>query len=470
VTIYRGDAWPAEFRGNAFVADCGSNLIHRKKLSGDLVRRGVRAADEERSEFLTSTDNWFRPVAFANAPDGNLWFADMYRNVIEHPWALPEPLKKLLDLNQGNDRGRLYRFVPENHTSRSIPSLGIASTAELVALIDHPNGWHRDTAARLLHERQDKGSVPGLLTLVEKGASPASRLLALQVLRGLDSLDAAAVGKALQDPDADVRAGAVRLCVLTETNADLVASLASDPSSRVRAEVAWALVLQPSGKKHEALVTLLDRADEPWLRHAALAATGDAIEPVLTSLSKQNPQRATELRQLFGTKQAAAAVLPKLSAASPRADAIAMYQPSLTLSGDAAKGRATFEIRCAVCHRYGGRGTAVGPDLDAGRLAGREKLLGNILEPSREITAGFALGHLETKSGEMVVGILTNETPAGITLRVPGGSDRVVRRSEIAKVERPVRSLMPDGIEAGLSPQEMADLLEFLTGGETPAR
>ena len=61
LTVYRGDAWPAEFRGDAFIADCGSNLIHRKKLSGDLVLRGTRAADEERSEFVASTDNWFRP-------------------------------------------------------------------------------------------------------------------------------------------------------------------------------------------------------------------------------------------------------------------------------------------------------------------------------------------------------------------------------------------------------------------------
>ena len=90
VTIYKGDAWPAEYHGDVFIADCGSNLIHRKKLTGDLVRQGTRAPGEEHSEFVASTDNWFRPVAFANAPDGNLWVIDMYREVIEHPWSLPE--------------------------------------------------------------------------------------------------------------------------------------------------------------------------------------------------------------------------------------------------------------------------------------------------------------------------------------------------------------------------------------------
>ena len=57
-----------------------------------------RPADEQKVEFLASTDNWFRPVQFANGPDGCLYIADMYREVIEHPWSLPANLKKHLDL------------------------------------------------------------------------------------------------------------------------------------------------------------------------------------------------------------------------------------------------------------------------------------------------------------------------------------------------------------------------------------
>jgi putative membrane-bound dehydrogenase-like protein len=115
VTIYRGDAWPEEFHGDAFVADCGSNLVHRKKLRHEGVSwKAERAADEQRREFLASSDNWFRPVTFANAPDGNLYVVDMYRETIEHPWSLPEPLKSRLDLNSGNDRGRIYRIVADS--------------------------------------------------------------------------------------------------------------------------------------------------------------------------------------------------------------------------------------------------------------------------------------------------------------------------------------------------------------------
>ena len=210
VTIYRGDAWPPEYRGDAFIADCGSNLIHRKTLSGDLVRSGSRAKGEEEREFLASTDNWFRPVAFANAPDGNLWFADIYREVIEHPWSLPSELKRQLDLNAGNERGRIFRIVRTGTAQRPIADLSATSSGELPTLLAHPNGWHRDTAARLLHERQDMATVPTIAALFSKAQTAATRIVVLQVLRGLDALDALLLAEALRDADADVRAQAVQ--------------------------------------------------------------------------------------------------------------------------------------------------------------------------------------------------------------------------------------------------------------------
>ncbi len=398
VTVYRGDAWSVEFRGDVFVADCGSNLIHRKKLTGDLVRTGTRAPGEVHSEFLASTDNWFRPVAFANAPDGNLWFADMYREVIEHPWSLPEPLKSKLDLNSGNDRGRIYRIVADGSVSRSAPQLGKMTTPELVETLAHPNGWHRDTASRLLHQRQEKSVVPTLIALAEKADAPASRLLTLEVLRALGALDEPTLARALHDADADVRGGAARLC----ENADLLTPLAGDPSPRVRNQIAWTrIALSPPEK----IAPLVERAIEPLLR------------PAFSTATKLPP----------------------------------------------GNGHTVFTTRCSVCHRFAGEGSAVGPDLDAARFGGREKLLGNIREPSRELTAGFSLAVVTTKSGEAIEGIAANESPGGVILRMPGGAERAVKRADIAKIERPARSLMPDTIAVGLTPKDIDDLLDFLT-------
>jgi putative membrane-bound dehydrogenase-like protein len=464
VTIYRGDAWPAEFRGDVFINDCGSNLIHHKKLSGDLLRVGKRATDEEKSEFVASTDNWFRPVAFANAPDGNLWVADMYRETIEHPWSLPATLKAQLDLNSGNDRGRLYRIVSTSAlASRPAPKLSKASTKELAALLEHPNGWHRDTAARLLHQKQDPAAAEFVKAIATKSKLPAARLLALHVLQGLNALDPALLDSALKDTDTDARAGTVRLCGIMSVNESQFASLAKDPSARVRSEVAWALVGRTLPDKVSILADLLEQADEPWLRHAGLAAAGPNLEAVLAKLAERKSPHLAALRAQAASTTAQAVTLPQFGTPLPRQEAITTYAPSLNLQGDAEKGRLTFGARCMICHRFGGAGIAVGPDLDASRIAGREKVLGNILEPSREITAGHPLGIVETKKKEVISGVIASESAAGIVLRLPGGADRFVRRTDIAKVDHPARSLMPDGIEAGLSPQEVADLLEFLT-------
>src|SRR5882672_7740926 len=145
ITIYRGDAFGPEFVGDAFVGDAGGNLVHRKKILPDGAGvKAVRPADEQNVEFLASTDTWFRPVQMANAPDGCLYICDMYREVIEHPWSLPDSIKKHLDLNSGNDRGRIYRVVPDGFEQPKLPSLSNATTEDLVAWLANPNGWYRD--------------------------------------------------------------------------------------------------------------------------------------------------------------------------------------------------------------------------------------------------------------------------------------------------------------------------------------
>src|SRR5262245_52226023 len=135
----------------------------------------------------------------------------MYRETIEHPWSLPENLKKFLDLNSGNDRGRLYRLVPDGFKRRPAPRLGKATTAELVAMLEHANGWHRDTAARLLYEQQDASATPLLEKLLSESKSPLGRLHALHALDGLSALKEKQVLQTLADADPNVREHAIRL-------------------------------------------------------------------------------------------------------------------------------------------------------------------------------------------------------------------------------------------------------------------
>ena len=126
VTVYRGGAYPAEFYGNIFVGDAQNNLIHRRILVPDgPTFTAVRGPREQATEFVRSSDNWFRPVNFVNAPDGTLYALDMSRAIIE-AIHIPLDVVKHLDLKRGRDQGRIYRIAPPGFRHAPPPRLGHA--------------------------------------------------------------------------------------------------------------------------------------------------------------------------------------------------------------------------------------------------------------------------------------------------------------------------------------------------------
>ncbi len=292
-TVYRGDALGTEFVGNTFTGDAGGNLVHRKIIRADGVSViGERPADERKAEFLASRDTWFRPVNFANAPDGALWVIDMYREVIEHPWSLPEPIKKHLDLTSGRDRGRLWRIAPEGFQPRPRPQLGRASLEELVATLAHPNGWHRDTADRLLWERRDPAAAPLLEKLLAETKSPLGRLHALRALEGLDALTDAVVSAGLGDADEVVREFAVRLAEKRTTDGRLpdalwprLVALTADPAPRVRLQLAFTLGGSTNDGAVPALAALArNDASDRWISAAILTLAPARMAPLASLL------------------------------------------------------------------------------------------------------------------------------------------------------------------------------------------
>lgn len=286
VTVYRGDAWPSEYRGNVFIADVGSNLIHRKRFETDgLNLSGVRA--DEGREFITSTDNWFRPVQFANAPDGCLYTTDMYREVIEHPESLPPIIKKHLDLNSGNDRGRIYRIAPKEFSPGVPPKLSQFTSAELVPLLAHANAWHAETASRLLYERQDNSIVPALMAFVKDCAEALGRTRALYALNGLAALDEPTLVGALQDAAPLVRAHALRL---SETHFDSYAvraevlKSAEDADLWVRLQAAWTVGFAPDEERLAALAGLAKANTGEKRIRAAVLCSAASVAGRLTEL------------------------------------------------------------------------------------------------------------------------------------------------------------------------------------------
>ncbi len=151
VMIYRDNLFGPEFYGNSFVAEPVHNLIHREVMKPKGVTfTSQRADDEQTSEFLASSDVWFRPTTIATGPDGALWVADMYRYVIEHPEWIPLTWQKKLELRAGHDLGRIYRVYPKDKSPRAMPRMDKMEAKELVKALESPSGWVRDMAQMLL--------------------------------------------------------------------------------------------------------------------------------------------------------------------------------------------------------------------------------------------------------------------------------------------------------------------------------
>jgi putative membrane-bound dehydrogenase-like protein len=657
-TIYRGNAFPPEYLENSFTGDAGGNLVHRKTLKpGGVGMIANRAEPETKTEFIASNDIWFRPVQFANAPDGCLYIVDMYREVIEHPWSLPENIKKHLDLNSGNDRGRVWRVTPDTFKQPKLPQLGRATTTELIATLDNANGWHRDTATRLLYERQEKSAAPALTKLVSNGKSSLGRLHALCALDGLDTLSEVHLATAFKDKDDAVRERAVLLTEkvfhrqnsLTESLQKKLLALTADKSERVRYQLAFTLgEINPPERVSALTEIALRDADSPWGRAAVMSSLGDGARRAFSQLIQQVSFRGTvggqELLRLLATQlgaqnqpsdaafvvdimathvkppltfallrglgegleragsslqrsggvpaslfeqakrmaadaqveeasraqairvlalaswgeagsalmglldpeqpvgvqssavstlarfdraevthelvkrlnffparlrsEVAATLLaraeralallqaidsgairpPDLSAtqlrflrthrdknvqelalrvfgAAPtqaRQQVVESFMPALNLRGDAANGKVIYAERCASCHRAGNEGFALGPDMVTVKTSGKEKLLVNILDPNREVAPQFIAYEIETKDGESVIGVISGETATGVTVRQAFGKESAVLRSDMKTMRSQGQSLMPDELEAGLTPQSLADLLEFI--------
>jgi putative membrane-bound dehydrogenase-like protein len=675
--VYRDELFGPEFVGNSFVSEPVHNLIHREVMKPKGVTfTSQRADDEQQSEFLASTDNWFRPTTIATGPDGALWVADMYRYVIEHPEWIPKDWQKKLDLRAGHDKGRIYRIYPKDRQPRAIPRLDKIGPKELVALLESPNGWVRDMAQQLLvsNRRHADGHLPQdgrtaqkeLSIIVEKGKKPTARLQALCTLDGMNALSRPDVVFALEDSHPAVRKHALRCLEYSFPGwffvfEELLAKMQKDPDPQVRLQLACTLGTWDDPGSGKILAQLLcQEAEDRYLfaaglssinqknsRHvfASLAAQPqmppqplvpllrvakqyadagdvaalllpreflsadipsskqllwlgdvlDALEQSKTSLATLlegyptgrdelrgqltkwhaearrmaiNPtgphdhrQRAIRVlgrgigddredrkllaglltpqtpdllqaaaiqslakgadpnvaRVLLGpwkgyspalraqaldvllsrppwTKQLAEAldknmvpaseidtprrqrllqhpdaevrdVAAKVFAASSSPDRnklVIEYMLTIPEQTDSQRGAKLFAKTCAACHKLGDVGQQVGPELASVGDKSVQGLLVAILDPNRAVEPRYVNYLAITKDGRTLTGMIASETSTSVTLVGTDGKAHNLLRNEIEELTSTGKSLMPEGLEKDLPPQEMADLIAFV--------
>ncbi|ODS54877.1 MAG: hypothetical protein ABS36_10495 [Acidobacteria bacterium SCN 69-37] len=300
-TVYRGDRLPEDLRGNVFVAEPSANVLGRIRVTD--TGRGLAAARVyETAEFLASTDERFRPVHLASAPDGTLYVVDMYRGIIQHRGYITEYLYEQIkqrQLEPPTRLGRIFRIVHETTSRDTRTTLAGATSEQLVAALAHPNGWWRDTAQRLLVERRDAAATPRLVALAGAAPDPRTRLHALWTLDGMDTVSPDVVLARLADEDRDVRAGALRVAErFLATNADVRAAViarVTDPDWAVRQQLAATVGAMPAPARVDAAVRVLvtDGAD-PVVMDAVLSGLA-GVEPDVLARLLDGPEASTRV-------------------------------------------------------------------------------------------------------------------------------------------------------------------------------
>ncbi len=280
--IYRGDQYPAAMVGDAFIPEPSGNMIRRQRITWKADGMPIAKNAYDKAEWLTSTDERFRPVNMVNGPDGCLYIVDMYRGILQHKVYVTSFLRKQIierKLDAPIGLGRIYRVVHTGKKRKSSPKISSQNSSQLIAHLESDNGWLRSTAHRLLVEQANAKAIPQLRETATHSESHLARQHALWILEGTGGLDNETIAAAMGDEHPRVRIAALRVAEafmagLGNSGADIDARVAlltpltkivKDDNVDVRRQVALSLpVISVPGT-------------EPLLRAFVAEHAGDAI-------------------------------------------------------------------------------------------------------------------------------------------------------------------------------------------------
>jgi putative heme-binding domain-containing protein len=276
------------------------------------------------------------------------------------------------------------------------------------------------------------------------------------------------------------RARAVALLALTNDPAGEAALLALvAPEQPPELAVTAARALAQPQRAATSLPKLLEAQRwarySPALRSTVLAsvvgrpplapALVDAIESgAVPAASLSEPQRDWLKGAGDDKLKARAAKLLAGNTSEDRKKAFEDAKAVLSLKPDPARGQKVFMAQCSSCHRLEREGYAVGPDLYGIRSQPKESILLHIVIPEQEIAPNFTAYDCVLTDGRTITGIMTADSPSSVTLKQVLGLEETVPRDKIKSLTVSKSSLMPQGLEKAMKPQELADLLAYLRG------
>ena len=342
-SIFRGDRLPKTLVGDYLIDEPVARIIRRAKIINTDGKRTLQNA-YEKEEFIASNDMNFRPVNTYTGPDGCLYIVDMNRGIIqEGTWTaegsyLREQILRL-GLEKNIQHGRIWRLVYDGMPRGPKPRMLEQTTSELVAYLDHPNGWWRDNAQKEIVLRNDKSVVADLKEIavgnkgsLSKRPSALGRIHALWTLSGLDAIDKDVLFNALDDDDPQVRKAAVWISEKY---------LSLDDESMI-----------------EALNKLKDDKDY------------DVRIQLLLSLSRSKSQKAKAIAEEILNKNSGNEMIVSAQKSLNKTEDIRTFGAKMgSLSPESRKmitnGSAIFKSLCATCHGVDGKGvpTKLAPPL-----------------------------------------------------------------------------------------------------------
>ncbi|MCH1420298.1 MAG: c-type cytochrome [Akkermansiaceae bacterium] len=278
--IYRGNNLPASVNGNGFVCESSAQLI---KMIGIENENGTLKGSHplEKRDFLTSTDERFRPVNMYNAPDGSLYILDMYHGIIQHKTYMTtylrgQTLSRGLE-GPGYGHGRIYRIRSSNKPLAKVENLAKASDIELIKKLDSPIGAVRDLAQKELIDR-NADPKPIVAALETGAASDLTNIHLLWTLEGLGALRAEHLAGTLTSKNEELISSAL-YAALSLTDSELIKLQSSVAAVRATAMtapyIARILAATPSPVAQETLVAFLKQHHKTSLvREAAISGLG----------------------------------------------------------------------------------------------------------------------------------------------------------------------------------------------------
>lgn len=467
---YYGRIWKVQHKdAKSPAATAYRNKPESKGTQGSQALRAYEAAKEAANtdkllqDFVAAQDDWTRSALIAAAAEKpaeviatalSSSSPELLSNFVSAllPAALPANAEKLITACANADakadavKNAILRGIATS--MNEAPAMSPALTEALKKLLGQP----ALAAATLpLVTKWDKGGVLAaevnaqldkLSATVSNNAAPVeARVSAAKGLVAVGGASQEHVVQALARPEMPATLQSAIVAALDESGGVEAIVPAFGTLKREQQTQAFEAIL----KRPEATGALLDAVKAGSIDRA-IFAPGD----VARLRSHPNKQIAKRANDLFKVNNAAKdAIIAKLT-------------PEVEKPGNAANGKMLFTAACAVCHKLGDIGVGVGPPLDGMGAHGPAELLIHIVDPNREVDPSFWAFNITTKKGETLVGVVTSENSATVTLATQVGV-REIAKSDIDKRENTRRSLMPEGLDA-LGPESLRDILAFICG------